>query len=155
MTFVFADLDLQLYRDIKRLAVVGASEQELVGLARAYKIGKDTDITVPLSSAVGALRAKIAVRAAECDGRAALTSSAALLMSGEFATSSLEDCYFPDGPVNVASLVQLLVRARRQHCNAHHLYLRGQWHVRDRLVVRGNAGDDVLRASLATIAPLY
>lgn len=150
-----ADLDLLLYREIKRLAIIGASEADLVTLARAYKIGKNTDISVPLSSAVAALRAKITVRAAQSEGREALTNSTALLMSGEFEFSSLEDCYFPDGPAEVTELVRLLVRARRQHCNSHHLYVRGQWHVRDRLVERGGGTDAVLQRSLAELAALY
>jgi hypothetical protein len=130
---VTGDLDLELYRSIKTLALSPDWERDTVTLetlARSYKLFKNTDISTPLSNALSILRVKIAEKAAS--SRPALGGSAGLQVSGDYKDVSLEEtCEFFPEEAEFGRAVSLLVAARRQHCNAHHMFVRGQWMVRD------------------------
>ncbi len=138
--------------------------QDVQALAKHFKISKNTDVLLPLSSACDALRVKIQERASKSRAREFSDSNGSvLLMSGEvragvgrsaashawvmqFQEVSLMDEFFPDS-ADLAALVKALVYARQQHCNSHHVYLRGQWAARDS-IVRLAGNEEVLSLPL-------
>jgi phosphohistidine swiveling domain-containing protein len=127
------DLDLSLYREIKRLATFDTvDERELRALARSFKAGKCTDIAEEPPSRILAM--KIAQRREQ---RGMATAQAQLLVSGEFADVDPlggTELYPEDDCADLRAAVAITVLARRQHCNSHHLLMKGQWPVRDKLV---------------------
>lgn len=65
------------------------------------------------------------------------TSQAQLLVSGEYVNVEPQDTteLFPENDcASLRAAVSVCVLARRQHSNSHHLLMRGQWLVRDRLI---------------------
>ncbi len=132
-----SDLDLCLYREIKRLACFDVVDpKEVSAIAREFKIGKNTDISE--EPPVELIALKVSQRRSEGSSNTnSLTSSKGqlLLVSGEFSDVTLETDLFPEADGKpVRDSVSLCVLARRQHSNAHHLLMKGQWIVRDKLV---------------------
>jgi phosphohistidine swiveling domain-containing protein len=116
--------------------------QKVATIAKQFKISKSTDIRQkpPLDE----LWAKVQEQMQRLDN---------LQHASDESTEGTIDAedYYPEEPT-VTDWVRLAIQARVQHCDSHHLHMRGQWIVRDALLNLG--GLDLLEKSAVELEAL-